>query len=230
MSTFVGYWDAFMPAFTVETVAATGKPLPSQSGIRGTYVDFIADHWQTPGRGETLAVILKDRTAPNWCSIGRVLTTDLLAMGTFAGLSFDGQLPLDIELAWLPTYLHTIGPSIVNLRVTNHAHPTKSDRMIKNVTWTSIEAIQGMSWLASLWAAVNSDWFDYGCNMLVTAYEPEVISRIRWDDALSLKAFGETLAQAMGWIAPLDGNIGFFVGIPPESSLHTKLQTKPPSS
>lgn len=231
MSERLGHWDAHMPAFTVRIVAATGVTIPPNSSIQKVYVDEIDAYWQVPGRGETLVVLLTERSARNWWSLGRTLTTDLLAMGVYAGLSFDGQIPLAIELAWLPSYLHTEEPTILNVTIANHAHPMKSDRMVKNVSWNSLQSVRKGSWLTGIWAAVQSDWFDYGCDLLVTSYGVDVVSQIRWDDALSLKAFHETLKHAIGWIAPLDGNMGFFVGIPRQSMLYEKLiaRSAPPS-
>lgn len=232
MSAGIGYWDAYMPVFRVQTVATTGESIPPKSSIQDVYVDYIDEYWQVPGRGETLVVLLKERSAQNWWTLGQTLTTDLLAMGTHAGLSFDGQIPLAIELALLPKYLRTEEPSLVNLTIRNREHSTKSDWTDKSVTWNSLQSVRKGSWLPEVWSAVQSDWFDYGCNLLVTVYDVDVISQVQWDDALSLKTFGETLKQAIGWIAPMDGNMGFFVGIPNQSMLHKKLLTQlaePPS-
>jgi len=225
------YHRPYFPAFTVNFLAEVGQPLPPLLDISDLYAPLIDEHWQQHEKGEILSIITRgnaENRELDWAGLGSQLTTDLLAMGTYAGLSFDGQLGFDAELAWLPQfYAGVLG--VLDLKVTYDAHPILK-WPVKNVTWNSLQAISGDSWLHSLWRNIKSGWFNQGCDLLVSVYDTDVASAITWSEPLTIAAFGRTLERAVGWMIPIDGNIGFIVGLPPESMLYTNLTASQPTA
>ena len=54
-------------------------------------------------------------------------------------------------------------------------------------------------------------------------YATDAVSQIAAEEGLNMEAFGRTLAHAVGWLTPIDGSIGFHVGIPLRSAMYKRL-------
>jgi hypothetical protein len=65
-----------------------------------------------------------------------------------------------------------------------------------------------------LWTTVESEWFNQGCDLLITSYDTDEVMHDRSDRPLTIEAFCATLEYAVGWLTPLDSNLGFIVGVP----------------
>jgi hypothetical protein len=223
------YHGLYFPKFTIRSSLAPGRPLLADQGMSSVYAELIDEYWRPKAASEIVDVLTRRQAEDreqDWTVLGTQLVRDLLTCGTHVGLSFNGQLGLDTELAWLPQFYRG-GPGIVDLKVTHTQHPTRS-WFSKNMTWNSLQAIDDQSWLVSLWASAKSMWFNHGCDLLLSIYNADVASAIKWDEPLTIAAFGRTLARAVGWMIPIDGNMGFVVGMPHESTLYANLSAELP--
>jgi hypothetical protein len=63
-----------------------------------------------------------------------------------------------------------------------------------------------------LWQHAHSELFDYGTELLIVVYENSPI--LRFPPGLSQKNLSDFVTKETPWLTPLDGNIGFIVGIP----------------
>ncbi len=215
-----------MIPIAVRRVAEIGQPLLAQTGAPDLYRQLINEYWQQRASGEVLVVQPEHRDDIEWSALGVELTDALISLGTQSGLSFDGQLPFDVESVWLQRFAQLSDPSIITLRIIKSQHPTHAGILIRNVQWNSVQSAHGRSWLSLLWNDAKSMWFNQGLDLLLSVYDRDIISQIGWDKPLDLNVFGQTLRHAIAWMLPLDENIGFLIGLPIESIIYQSLSTQ----
>lgn len=215
-----------MPDFDVREVSYPTEFPHRRLHANNYYEDYVIDHWPRQD-SVVLAILLRERTDARWKALGEMLTRELLGLGRDAGLSFNGDPYAAGKLAQVAQALweNADEQSRFALEMNRCPHPTAPERLPTSteVTWTSMHRITPALWLPSLWAHTESNWFDYGCLLLLTVYGTDMASRPAPEDELNMEVFGRTLAHAVSWLAPVDGNIGFSVGMPRRSAMYEQL-------
>ncbi len=183
------------------------------------YEDYVINHWPKKDSA-VLMVWLRERTDAGWKALGEMLTRDLLTLGRSAGLSFNGDFYAAGKLAQVAQTAWGNGDEQSRFAL---EMDRRSEHGVVEATWSSLDQITPTLWLPSIWAHTESDWFDYGCLLLLTVYATDAASQIVQEEGLNMESFGRTLAHAVGWLTPADGNIGFNVGIPRQSAMYEQL-------
>lgn len=201
-----------MNEYKVDSVASAGEQISKYAGIPEIYLDIINQEWQSKN-GSVLSVILKTRDEHQWIDLGNLLVKELLSYG-YIGLSIDGSIPDFIE-TWLKLISSSETYGALEMRQHSYPHPTKRDLILSNISFNSFQSTHNLEWPKSLWSIARSSLFNYGCDLILIAYQEDIkkefIREIKLD--LLIKSF----KYAVGWIIPLDGNIGFLLGIKSDS-------------
>jgi len=195
--------------------------------------ELFAERLETYWRDEQRAIFsllfdAQQRTAANWRALGRALTDGLLADNSYVGLCFDGDPAFDDRvLGWLRTIRdHTnrarVEVGVIELKWILGPHAIKQSSNL-NTTWTSLQATPDAGWLQSFWDDLDSKYFHYGCDLILTAYPARIWDENPWDEPLTISAFLATIERASAWLIPLDGERGFLVGALAGSPLHRRL-------
>ena len=80
-----------------------------------------------------------------------------------------------------------------------------------------IQFANDANWLKTIWEKMDSDLFDYGTDLVMLFYANSPVQKMEL-------AFCETdmitsITTETSWLIPLDGNIGFVIGTPNQTSL-----------
>ncbi len=213
-----------MRDFDVHEVAYPAEYPHRRLHANNYYEDYIINHWSRQDTA-VLMVKLHERTNARWKALGEMLTRDLLELGRDAGLSFNGDLYAAGKLAQATRAQWENGDerSRFALAMDRRPHPMVPERIHVDVTWSSLHHITPSLWLPSLWTHTESNWFDYGCQLLLAVYRTDMAFPSIEANGLDGEVFGRRLAHAAVWLTPIDGNIGFNVGIPGRSTMYERL-------
>jgi len=214
-----------LPSIKVAPITISPTTVPKDLVTSDFFVRSVDDHWLSTTHREVICLELVDRTDSNWCTLGRQLVHHFLSIGSYIGLSFDGTtIGIGILLPWLQTLAQCDDHAIVDLRMTvdrlphNPAHGSNL-----NVTWNSFLPVRGQDWIASLWDQLPSNVFLVGADLLLAAYREYPATEVQWEQHLTLDVFGQSLRGAIGWIVPMEDNIGFLLGGETESPWYGEL-------
>lgn len=199
-----------MNDYKVDNVASAGEQIPNNVGIPEIYLDFINQEWQSKN-GSVISVLLKTRGEHQWAELGNMLVKELLSFG-YIGLSVDGSIP-DFVGTWLKLINCEEAYGVMEMKQGYYPHPTKRDFLLSNITFCSIQSAQNLTWPKSLWTIAPSSLFNYGCDLILTAYKEDIIAKFIGVTPITVSRFAESLESAVGWIIPLDGNLGFLLGV-----------------
>lgn len=211
-----------MSQVKVEKIAQTGQPLSVELGIPDLFLDSINCYWQPKADILIIEVLLKNRVEKKWVKVGNLLMSKLLAGNPYLGICIDGQWPLDLSFSWARSSATHTAPAVIEVKWMLTAHPAKKNVVIPSITWCSVQSTKS-PWVESIWESTGSNLFNQGCNLLLTAYNKDIMDMLDWNQPLNIQSFCQTLRQAVGWIIPLDENIGFIVGLQSGSKAYQAL-------
>jgi len=215
-----------LPEYAVKLVASPGQARVGDSGIPELFLRPLRNRWLRRKNWIILATILKTRDEHEWTALGNMLVQQLLTLGQYSGISMDGQCLSDAAVSWLSSASHSEAFLVADVKMMTEPHPMLSSRFITNVTWNSLQNSARAKWLLSLWQHLDSQTFNHGADLLLAIYDDDVVSRYPWSKPLSIEAFTRTLGDAVAWLVPLDGNLGFILGLSGQSGLRTDLELK----
>ncbi len=211
--------------FTVETIARPSGTVSEDSGIPMLFVDPINDHWRKDS-ATILKIALPDSEGPQgvdqraWIDVGQQLITDLLSIGENFGLCVDGDCPIEPVLSWMRSAAQTHELGVVKFDWVSSVHPMDTTRTTENISLIVVQEIGGSTWLPSLWADTESEWFHYGCDLMLTVYQKAPGLELEREPS-NPEEFGLTLGQAVAWLVPRD--FGFVIGLPLETDAYRRL-------
>lgn len=194
-----------------------------EAGIPAVFAGAIGAHWIGGARGVVLALTPERGARETWSDWGRRLSGILVPTGAYVGLCLDGQLPPEIPMTLLAGVYDAGGVFQADLRVMAREHPAQRGRLSSNTSWVSFHHALERAWIDRLWDTIDRRWLNAGADLLLAAYATDVISEIQWDEALTLDAFGRTLARSSGWALPLSDTPSFLVGAIPQSAVYAAL-------
>jgi hypothetical protein len=221
--------DQNMGSFAVEVLSAPGEPLATDAlGPEWLFAEAIRSEWKASHpSGVVVDASLDNRVPPDWVLLGNFLLRSLQPLGAHVGVAIEGTCPREILLRWEKRIQFTGLNTILAKKLDTVRHPLGDrigERVIGiNAIWIAYTPRADSRWLSTIWCDTGSHLFDMDCDMLVSFYEEPAVPDIDWDEPLTLKLFEERLDRAVAWVTPLDGNIGFIVGLPSESDVHRKL-------
>jgi hypothetical protein len=204
-------------------VAISGQPIASNSGIPMVLSDHVQD-WLNAGSRTILAIVQEAPTAEGWRDLGRLLLERLLIGEGELGLFVDGTtVSIDTFLRWMRSVSEDRATGTAVLRVDVRPHPRKSDLRIVNIRWMSLQRSTSIAWLDSLWDDLPSDVFHVGTDLLLAVFPPGLSVGLSSQENMQFNSFLDGLNMAESWLIPMDGNIGFFVGLPGDRALQAEV-------
>lgn len=211
----------------IESLTLPGQPLSADSGVPGIFKEALNERWQKQVRENIiLEITLQSPSKSEWNNLGKRLLEELLQLGGYVGACIDGQIPREIVLNWLGHMQEPLKESVVELRWVTSLHSEMKGVTHTNFTWISMQPADAVSWLRTIWDTVESDWFDQGSDLMLSIYDINLPSLLQWEEPLTIQEFGKSLDWAQAWLVPLDGNLGFLIGLPLHCSLYEKLMKK----
>jgi hypothetical protein len=220
--------DLNMRGFAVNVLSGPGEPLAVDAPIPRLFAEAVRSRWKASHHsGLVVDAILDHRVPRAWVRLGNLLPRILQPLGAYVGVAIEGTCPREILLRWEKRIQFTELNTILAKKVDTVRHPLGDrigERVIGiNAIWIAYTPRADTKWLGRLWSETGSHLFDQDCDMLVTFYEEPAVPDLDWDEPLTLKLFEERLDRAVAWVTPLDGNIGFIVGLPSESDVYRNL-------
>lgn len=205
-------------AAVVQAVVQSGEAIADGQGVPTLFLKAINDRWVKQGGGAVFAVTLSHRSGANWRALGSSLIEYLNWSGGYVGVSMDGLFPAKAVSTWLLSAERSDGLCNSRLDWTVTPHPTTGKPTILNATWHVLQESAGSNLHQSLWDNIDSGVFDYGCDLLVTLYPAGAVPTETWRRPLTRGTFLRTLSRSTSWLVPLDGNLGFIVGVAAEAN------------
>lgn len=211
--------------FSVETIAMAGDPVTENLGIPKIFTDIIEQEWAYPNGSVIIGVTLSDRTEQDWRRLGEILTQSLVDVSSTIGLSCDGNLPEEIQREWLSSIHSANAPTLIDYDYSLMKHWNQSVRsLVMNSSLRCFQQNSGDSWVASVWSSANSNWFNYGCDLMLAFFAHDLVAEFGPDRRLDDTIFNHALGRAHSWLIPLDSNIGYVVGLPVQSTTYKDLE------
>ena len=206
-----------------EIVVASGQPIGSNLGIPLLLSDHV-QNWLDGDSRVILAVIQQAPTADGWRDLGRQLLERLLIGEREVGVFMDGTtVSIDTVLPWIRSVSESRATGTAVLRVDVRPHPTKSELSILNIQWVSLQLLASTAWLNSLWDDLPSDLFHVGTDLILAAFPRGLSVVSSSQENTQFNSFLEDLHLAESWLIPMDGNIGFLVGLPNSRALKAEI-------
>ena len=202
-----------MEPISATTIARPGEKLPVPSGIPLVFTEHINRLWCLETKGSVSIVRLHRPSRAAWVQLGNSLMSRLLATAHYAGLCVDGHLPLDAALVWVEAFAQAGTHGYADMKLMSpEALATGASSL--NITLIAFQRIQAKAWMQSFWDTTDSQWFNFGCDLLVAMYADDVVSGLVWDFPLDIDMFARTVGRSTGWLIPTDGYAGYIVGWP----------------
>lgn len=204
-----------MEDFKIEVLSASDQTLSEEAGIPRLFMGAVKDQWQKNSSGEIVAVVLSNRSASAWSQVGNAIVDSFAYYQV--GICFDGDMPPSGGTPYWLNLMKTVEqsshlPSIIEIKCMAVPHP-KGQTTVLNTTCIAIQCATQASWLKSLWQDIDSRKYNQGCDLIVTFYGSDLVAELKWSEALGIERFCRTLTKCTGWVIPLDGNVGFIVGV-----------------
>lgn len=205
----------------VSLVAKSGNQVGSDSCIPELFLDSAISAWLGKPERVILDVTTTSRSGAEWRMLGQELISELMNLGQQIGVCIDGTFPIHLCLDVARSMFATTVPLFLQLTQLNRPLPSKMGS-VQNSTWFSFQSTESGSWIKTIWTSLDSQWFNHGCDMMAAIYSRDVLAHRQWNDPVTVQLFGRTLEDAEAWLVPLEGNLGFLVGI------RVELQTRCP--
>lgn len=211
-----------MPRYRIDFRSSPGQAVTTWSGLHDHLVPQINKHWRKRKDGVILGVRLEELSAPEWEAVGVELVTALLSLGTVSGLYASGDLPLEALLTWTRRVAGTHAEGMAALRwmARPNAYRRWNDEYAR---WCFVQPSREAEWLTGIWADMGSQRFHVDTYLILAVYDTDVSQELEWEESATIDSFGRTLRHALGWVVPIDDNLGFIVGVPVDSPLHDRL-------
>ncbi len=206
-----------MSSHRQELVAVSGQPITSDSGIPFALHEYVQD-WLDAGHRSILALVLRTRTEDQWRELGRQLVERLVTTGGELGLFVNGTtIPVETVLPWIRSLTEDQAIGTAVLSVDTLPHPTKNELRTINIRWMSLHPALSSAWLGSLWNDLSSNIFHVGADLLLGVFPDSLSLLSSLQHNVEFNTFLEYLRLAEAWLIPMDGDIGFFIGVPSNS-------------
>jgi hypothetical protein len=185
-------------------------------------VPAINKYWRKRKDGVILGIYLEEYLFEKWVELGIDLVGALLSLGEFYGLYASGDLPMEVLLSWTRAVSGTHAEGVADMRWM--ARPDALRRWNdKSTRWSVVQRVDDADWLKRVWTDMGSSRFHVDTFLILAVYDTNVSTELHWEKAVTIDSFGRTLSRALGWIMPIDENIGFIVGIPVRSQLYDRF-------
>ena len=203
----------------VERVALPGQRVSESLGVPEGLVPVINKYWQKPRRGPMLCVRALERRQASWAALGAALSAALCERAVTVGIYADGHCG-EARIACWRRRVHE-GNSI------SSGTPfvefcEDGDEEYSDLHWCALQSANTASWLQDIWTMTDSNLFDYGCDLIITAYGDDMVATT---NKFTDRTFERSLQRASCWMVPMWDNVGYLVGVAPSSHLYTRLIT-----
>lgn len=201
----------------VELEAAPGQRVNEWHGVPEGLVPVINKYWQKPHRGPILWIKASERRQDAWQALGAVLSAAVCEQAMSVGVYADGHCGKGRIASWRRR-VHE-GSSIPM----GHLYMEfceDGDEEYSDLHWCALQSANTASWLQDIWALTDSNLFDYGCDLIITAYSDDMVANTK---KLTDRIFERTVKQASCWMVPMYDNVGYVVGVSPASHLYSRL-------
>jgi hypothetical protein len=188
--------------------------------VNAIYAATIRERWLTDTR-RILMVVLNECDEPNWIALGAALTNRLLALGSHVGVSLDGEFLRENAMEWLRSI--TVSGELGTTDLQWDVRRLGASGTSYSLTLNSVHPVGHATWLSRIWSDSGSEVFHAGADLLLAVYEQDPIADMEWGDGLTQKRFDQAVPGAVAWLNPLDGNMGYVLGLPITSPLYEEL-------
>jgi hypothetical protein len=201
-----------MSQLNLHPLATSSQQMPTPSGAPKDMEPYIAN-WKRRTHGALFEGLATPRDADAWISLGDRIIRALLASSGYIVVCATGQCGSVPMLEWTRAFVNENGLGSMTTRIQIVPHYATTRFNLLELFWSCLSESKSSAWTSQLWSTTESNLFHVGCSLIVAGFA-DVPKHARKAGSLqTLKDFGRALEEAWAWVTPLDGNIGFIVGL-----------------
>ncbi len=215
-----------MTVFRLDKITSVNQMASTYSGIPDIFLDYINEEWMKKEGNCIFGVILEKRSEHGWRDIGSRLLSDLIVPNSTVGLCIDGGFSVPTLFNWLSPVYKSSAWKYIQFKWTTNLHPTIPDLYLSNVECIIFLDSYYSELTSSIWNYMSSSTFNYGCDLMIVVCETnsaKCLCNSGFDKMITNEEFGMTLSNAIGWIIPIDGNIGFIIGLSIDGDIYKNI-------
>jgi hypothetical protein len=224
------------PLYTLEDLVPAGGVLTDYY-VREPMLPSIKSGWFDPGRGTIFEVIGRPRTFAAWSTLARFLTATLLESSHFYALALE-SISSSMEqncTRWMGHILQADAgrPRQVSFKSWLWPYPRSDMRfhlsynINHSVGFFALARADQGEWLNSLWEDTGRDEtsYEHDPDVLLIGLNGQEDSYAGFQEHLGVADVAPLMGEASSWLLPLDGYVGFVVGVRPEDPMYRVLRS-----